>query len=202
MEAGLAHARVKGGDVDCGNAGQVGAAAGELATAGVQKARAERAHAAHAAVVGGAAANGQRHVARSGVQRGADELAGTVGTREQRVLLARRKEREAGGSGHLYDGAPAGQHGVGGVHRTAQGVAHANPPQLTTTGLCERGGRAVTTVRHVDAEARAARKVPTRGFLEQARGSRGRERPLERVRRKDKLGRAIHGATSPSMPPL
>ena len=193
MKVRLAHARVEAGDVNRGNAGQVGSTACELVAVDVQKARAERSHAAHATVVGSAAANGQRHVTCAGIERGADELAGAVGGREQRVLLARHKKREAGGGGHLYDSAPAGQHGVGSVDRAAQRVADAGATQLAAARRDERRGRAVTAVRHRDGDARAARKVPARRLFQQASRICRAQRALERVGRKDEPGGTVHG---------
>ena len=110
------------GAVDGADQREVSAAAGKLFSPGAKQAKPQRAHAAHAAIVCGAAAEGDGDVARAAVERVLDELAHARGACGLNVALCRRHEGKARRLGHLYHGAPVGEERVGGHDRPAEGV--------------------------------------------------------------------------------
>ena len=171
MEARLGHAPVHAGKVDGVDAGKVGAGAGKLGAGLVEEAGAEGPHGAHAAVVGGRAADGERdvaHAARDGV---GDQLAGAVGAGKARVPLRRGKQGQAGGGGHLDDRETPGKKPVARLDGAAQRVGHGKRHALAA----ERGHEGVD------------RPLPAVGDLERVEG---------RVREEGRglLGQKLSGA--------
>ncbi|ERL06312.1 hypothetical protein HMPREF1316_1258 [Olsenella profusa F0195] len=197
-EVGARDVAAQQADIDGPHMGKVGAAAHELAAVLVQKACAQRAHAAHAAVVGGRAAHRKGDVRASLHQGVRDELARPVGRRAQGIALVRAKQRQARCRGHLDDGTTGSQKAVARLHGTPQRVMHAHRAHLAAHGRHDGVHRPLAAIGHGHARARGVGEVGMRRRLEESFRLSGGQRPLEGVGGKDKVelrGQVIHGAS-------
>ena len=147
------------GAVDGADQREVSAAAGKLFSPGAKQAKPQRAHAAHAAIVCGAAAEGDGDVA-----------------------LCRRHEGKARRLGHLYHGAPVGEERVGGHDRPAEGVVRRRVHHAATLCEGERPCGALSAVCHGDGLRAAAGEVPSRRGGKELCRLGGAQRALERIR--------------------
>lgn len=195
LDFDLAQAGRKSGEIYARNADQIRAAAGQSCAGLVKKARTQGAQHAHAAVVGGAAADAQQDFLRPGVQRGQNQLAGSGAAGGQGVeALDAGKAR---GLRHFQRRrAFAVQEGIGGLDGFAQGRVHARKAPRSTQGGQKRLHSALASVGDGDAHALRLRKMRKRRRLQKPRHARGVQRTFERIRRKDKL----HVATSIAPP--
>ena len=146
MEVRLCHALVHTGKVDAANAREVSAHALELFSRLAHKARAEGTHGAHAAVVGGRAADGERDVTHAAGDGVGDELAGAVGAGAKRVPLRKREQGQAGGGGHLDDREATRQNPVARLDGAAQRVRDAKRHALAAEGGHQGVNRAFSAV--------------------------------------------------------
>ena len=149
FDAAFGQARIERGDVDTFQAGEITTAAVELAALEIEQTRTERLHHAGAAVVGGAATNAEDEAARTGVERGADQLAGAAGAGEERVAPVRRNQRQAAGGRHLdHRGVAIAGEAVEGLHGFTERAADRHGLLASAGRGDHRVHRALAAVRH------------------------------------------------------
>ena len=146
---------------------------------------------AHAAVVGGGSAYGERDVGGAVVERVQDELARAVGARAQRVERLARHEGYPRGGSHLDDGAVAGQKAVRGTDGIAERALDLGRDEAAVGCRHDRLDRALAAVGHAEAEALDVAERGAGLGLKQLRRTCRRDRPLERVACEDE---AHHGS--------
>ena len=109
---------------------------------------AERVAQPGAAVGRGRAADADHHPARSGVDRGADQLAGAVRPRAQRIQRDAGQPPQAAGLGDVQRGAAVGEHREPGVARPAERVVDRGGVPAAATGGQQRRRGALAAVGH------------------------------------------------------
>ncbi len=110
---------------------------------------AERLDHASTAVIGGAAADTENEVLHPHLQRGQDQLAGAEAGGEQRIALLGRHQMDAGGGGHLDDGALAiTQQADEALHLVAKRRGHFDRQDAATGGINQRLHRTFTAIGH------------------------------------------------------
>jgi len=178
---GGAQAGIQPGHVDPVEAGQGGAAGGEVLPCGAEQPRAEGLNHPGAAVGARAAADAEHQVACDGVQGGQQELAGAGGRRGKRGRPAAGQPAQARCLGHLHDGMLAAQ-GEAGLHRLAGRAAHHRVAPLVARG---DGGvdRSVPAVGDGQQDDLRTRAAPGQAATDRGGRLRGRQAALELVRR-------------------
>ena len=157
----------------------------------VEEARAERGHRAGAAVVGRAAAEGERNVGVSGVQRVRDQLARPVGRGGEDVAAGFVDQRQPAGRRRFDDGAAAVRDAVERVDGAAERVVRAHGNR-SAAGRGQDGRHAAfAAVGHRDAAAVAVGEGGAGAFAEHRADFRRGERALERIGGKDEFHRVI-----------
>ena len=102
-DSGFPDAGVQSGNIDGADLLQVLAAAFQFTAFAVQKPHAQCPGTAHAAVIGGASADGDGNICEALIQRVTDHFAGSITGGEQRIPFLNRNQRQSGSRSHFDD---------------------------------------------------------------------------------------------------
>ena len=153
-EAGVGEPWIHVGAIDDVNVCQVRPDSVELTAMCIQEPNAERAHATHAAIVGGGTPDRQRYVAHPLAKRVEYELSGAEGAGVHRVAVCRWDKGQARCSRHFDDCPVMAEQAVRGGDRLAERSVDRRSAEGAACGRSYRGNRPLAAVgdfHHVDA---------------------------------------------------